>query len=50
MNAANAAGAASPPVGDMIMFLIMAAWVAFFYGLARVMWHYGVRQYSGYGG
>ena len=30
MNAANAAGAASPPVGDMIMFLIMAAWVAFF--------------------
>ena len=30
MNAANAAGAASPPVGDMIIFLIMAAWVAFF--------------------
>jgi len=30
VNAANAAGAASPPVGDMIMFLIMAAWVAFF--------------------
>jgi len=30
VNAANAAGAASPPVGDMIIFLIMAAWVAFF--------------------
>lgn len=26
------------------------AWVVFFYGLSRVLYYYGLRQYSGYGG
>jgi ABC-2 type transport system permease protein len=27
-----------------------ALWVVFFIGLSRVLWHYGTRQYSAYGG
>lgn len=29
---------------------IEVGWVLFFYGLARALYYYGVRQYSGYGG